>query len=72
MVTEPDSAHVCSVIRFSVSAFLTTLWLNGALVGRNSGEAFSVWCEEDPARPTWGKAAWSSRWAWRRCGQSSS
>jgi phage tail sheath protein FI len=47
IVFEPNDRPLWKAIRRDVSAFLTTLWRSGALMGRTPEEAFFVKCDEE-------------------------
>jgi uncharacterized protein len=44
-VFEPNSDQTWAAIRISISAFLRTVWRNGALMGTTADEAFFVKCD---------------------------
>jgi len=44
-VFEPNSDQTWAAIRLSISAFLRTVWRNGALMGTTADEAFFVKCD---------------------------
>jgi phage tail sheath protein FI len=46
VVFEPNAPELWSKIRRNVSAFLTTVWSSGALVGNTPEQAFYVRCDE--------------------------
>jgi phage tail sheath protein FI len=46
-VFEPNDQSLWSKIRLNISAFLTNVWRNGALVGTTPEEAFYVKCDEE-------------------------
>lgn len=43
-VFEPNNAHTWEDVRSSISHYLTTLWIEGALFGSAANDAFSVQC----------------------------
>lgn len=47
VVFEPNDRPLWRDIKRDVSAFLLTLWRDGALMGRTPGEAFFVQCDEE-------------------------
>lgn len=51
IVFEPNDQKLWKAIRRDVSAFLTGLWRNGALMGRTADEAFFVKCDEETNPP---------------------
>jgi phage tail sheath protein FI len=46
-VFEPNSDQTWAAIRTSISAFLRTVWRNGALMGTTADEAFFVKCDRN-------------------------
>ena len=51
VVFEPNNRSLWKAIRRDVSAFLRTVWRDGALVGRTPEEAFFVKCDEETNPP---------------------
>ncbi len=51
MVFEPNDRTLWKNVRRDVSAFLTHLWRDGALMGRTAQEAFFVQCDEETNPP---------------------
>jgi phage tail sheath protein FI len=51
IVFEPNDRTLWKSIRRDVSAFLTRLWRDGALMGRTPEEAFFVKCDEETNPP---------------------
>ena len=51
VVFEPNDRPLWRDIKRDVSAFLITLWRDGALMGRTPGEAFFVQCDEETNPP---------------------
>lgn len=51
IVFEPNDRTLWKSIRRDISAFLTRLWRNGALMGRTPQEAFFVKCDEETNPP---------------------
>jgi Bacteriophage tail sheath protein len=51
VVFEPNDRPLWKAIRRDVSAFLTTIWRQGALMGRTPEEAFFVQCDEETNPP---------------------
>lgn len=51
VVFEPNDRPLWKAIRRDVSAFLTMLWRQGALMGRTPEEAFFVQCDEETNPP---------------------
>jgi phage tail sheath protein FI len=51
IVFEPNDRTLWRSIRRDISAFLTILWRNGALMGRTPEEAFFVKCDEETNPP---------------------
>jgi phage tail sheath protein FI len=51
IVFEPNDRVLWKSIRRDVGAFLTRVWLDGALMGRTAGEAFFVKCDEETNPP---------------------
>jgi hypothetical protein len=51
IVFEPNDRPLWMAIRRDVSAFLTGLWRDGALMGRTPEEAFFVLCDEETNPP---------------------
>lgn len=51
IVFEPNDRTLWKSIRRDVSAFLTRLWRDGALMGRTPAEAFFVHCDEETNPP---------------------
>jgi hypothetical protein len=51
IVFEPNDYTLWKSIRRDVSAFLTVLWRDGALMGRTPEEAFFVKCDEETNPP---------------------
>lgn len=51
VVFEPNDVPLWKAIRRDVSAFLRTLWRDGALMGRTEQEAFFVKCDEETNPP---------------------
>lgn len=51
IVFEPNHEPLWAMIRRDVSAFLTLLWRDGALVGRTAAEAFFVKCDRETNTP---------------------
>ena len=47
VVFEPNDAALWAKIRRNVTAFLTNVWQEGALLGETAGEAFYVKCDEE-------------------------
>jgi phage tail sheath protein FI len=47
VVFEPNDQFLWARVRRDVSAFLSTVWSDGALFGANSAEAFYVKCDEE-------------------------
>jgi phage tail sheath protein FI len=47
IVFEPNHEPLWAMIRRDISAFLTLLWRDGALVGRTAAEAFFVKCDRE-------------------------
>jgi phage tail sheath protein FI len=47
VVFEPNDMRLWAKIRLNVSAFLTTVWRDGALFGSTPQEAFYVKCDEE-------------------------
>jgi phage tail sheath protein FI len=45
VVFEPNDEPTWSAVRRSITAFLTTVWRNGALMGATADEAFFVKCD---------------------------
>ncbi|MBL7494818.1 phage tail sheath family protein [Frankia sp. CNm7] len=50
-VFEPNSAELWSKVRRNVTAFLTTVWAGGALLGATPEQAFYVRCDETTNPP---------------------
>lgn len=50
-VFEPNHHPLWAALRRDVNAFLTTVWRDGALVGRTPQEAFFVKCDEETNPP---------------------
>lgn len=50
-VFEPNDRLLWGAIKRDVTAFLTNMWRDGALMGRNPGEAFFVRCDEETNPP---------------------
>jgi phage tail sheath protein FI len=50
-VFEPNDVDLWERIKRDIRAFLTRVWLNGALFGRTAGEAFYVKCDEENNPP---------------------
>jgi hypothetical protein len=46
VVFEPNNQRLWSRVRQTISGFLTTVWRDGALMGRTAKEAFFVKCDE--------------------------
>jgi phage tail sheath protein FI len=51
IVFEPNNRELWKSIRRDVSAFLTRVWRDGALMGRTAQEAFFVKCDEETNPP---------------------
>jgi phage tail sheath protein FI len=51
IVFEPNDRQLWKSIRRDVGAFLTRVWLDGALMGRTASEAFFVKCDEETNPP---------------------
>jgi phage tail sheath protein FI len=51
IVFEPNNRELWKSIRRDVGAFLTRVWLDGALMGRTADEAFFVKCDEETNPP---------------------
>jgi phage tail sheath protein FI len=51
IVFEPNDRQLWKSIRRDVGAFLTRVWLDGALMGATAGEAFFVKCDEETNPP---------------------
>ncbi len=51
IVFEPNDRELWKSIRRDVGAFLTRVWLDGALMGRTADEAFFVKCDEETNPP---------------------
>ncbi|MFL5675155.1 MAG: phage tail sheath family protein [Chloroflexota bacterium] len=51
IVFEPNDRELWKSIRRDVGAFLTRVWLDGALMGRTASEAFFVKCDEETNPP---------------------
>lgn len=51
IVFEPNDAPLWKSIRRDISAFLTILWRQGALMGQSAEEAFFVKCDEETNTP---------------------
>jgi phage tail sheath protein FI len=51
IVFEPNDEPLWAMIRRDISAFLTLLWRDGALVGRTAAEAFFVKCDRETNPP---------------------
>ncbi len=51
IVFEPNDRPLWKAIRRDISAFLTGLWRDGALMGRTPAEAFFVKCDEETNPP---------------------
>jgi uncharacterized protein len=51
IVFEPNDYSLWATIRLEVSAFLTRVWRDGALLGRTAQEAFFVKCDEETNPP---------------------
>jgi uncharacterized protein len=51
VVFEPNSQSLWKAIRRDVSAFMTRVWRDGALMGRTPEEAFFVKCDEETNPP---------------------
>ncbi|HEY8790061.1 MAG TPA: phage tail sheath subtilisin-like domain-containing protein [Actinopolymorphaceae bacterium] len=51
IVFEPNDEPLWAMIRRDISAFLTLLWRDGALVGRTAAEAFFVKCDRESNPP---------------------
>lgn len=51
IVFEPNDRPLWNMIKRDISAFLTRLWCDGALMGRNPAEAFFVKCDEETNPP---------------------
>ena len=51
IVFEPNDRELWKSIRRDVGAFLTRVWLDGALMGRTANEAFFVKCDEETNPP---------------------
>ncbi len=51
IVFEPNDEPLWAMVRRDVSAFLTLLWREGALVGRTPAEAFFVKCDRETNTP---------------------
>ena len=51
IVFEPNDRVLWKSIRRDVGAFLTRVWLDGALMGRTANEAFFVKCDEETNPP---------------------
>ncbi|GFJ83454.1 phage tail sheath C-terminal domain-containing protein [Phytohabitans houttuyneae] len=47
MVFEPNDLTLWKSIRRDITAFLTSVWRDGALMGRTPQEAFFVKCDEE-------------------------
>ena len=45
VVFEPNNEQLWALVRQTISAFLTTVWQNGALAGTTPDEAFLVQCD---------------------------
>jgi uncharacterized protein len=51
IVFEPNEYSLWATIRLEISAFLTRVWRDGALLGRTPQEAFFVKCDEETNPP---------------------
>ncbi|GAA2095479.1 hypothetical protein GCM10009841_06620 [Microlunatus panaciterrae] len=51
IVFEPNDRLLWNLVKADVSAFLTRLWRDGALMGRTPAEAFYVKCDEETNPP---------------------
>ena len=51
MVFEPNAPELWSKVRRNVTAFLTTVWASGALLGATPEQAFYVRCDETTNPP---------------------
>ena len=51
IVFEPNDRELWKSIRRDIGAFLTRVWLDGALMGRTASEAFFVKCDEETNPP---------------------
>ena len=51
MVFEPNDRSLWKAIRRDISAFLTVMWRQGALMGATPEEAFFVKCDEETNPP---------------------
>jgi phage tail sheath protein FI len=51
IVFEPNDEPLWKRVRFTVEAFLTRVWRDGALMGRTAEEAFFVKCDRDTNPP---------------------
>jgi phage tail sheath protein FI len=51
VVFEPNDRPLWKAIRRDISAFLTLIWRQGALMGRTPQEAFFVKCDEETNPP---------------------
>ena len=52
LIFEPNGPHLWARVRSRVEALLEDLWNQGALEGRNRGEAYEVYCDESSMSAT--------------------